>query len=180
MKHSMLIAVLITAVLTGCAIVPIEGIDTRVKLEGYKVAYAQDYGLGKGNIIEWIPESEKLSTWSKMVSVQFLEGEIRHPEQLMQSLKDKMLSRCPNAKWSVIESDKARILYEWSITECAGEGDQFELAQLLRGNDGLHRMAYTQKGQPLTQYSREIWTAHLKAARVVKGRDKTPIVLKRE
>jgi len=163
--------------LAGCGSIPLESITMEASPAGWKVAYAKDVP-GKGNIIERIPKSETLKNWTKMVTIQFVEGERRTAQEFMDGLKASNVQQCPAAVWSVIESDRTSILYEWSIKGCSRHPDQHELARLLRGNDGMHRVAYVEKVQRLSKDVRNQWIANLKSAYLTKGRSTEPVVLK--
>ena len=177
MKHLYkFVAVVLVVGLAGCA-TPLEGIYAPIDASGWKVAYAKDVP-GKGNIVERIPSGESLNNWSKMVTIQFMEGEQRTPSVFMDGLKGQMTQRCPKVEWAVVESSNTSILYEWTIKNCPGQQDQHEVSRLLRGNDGLHRIAYVEKVSQLSKETRERWTANLKSAYLVKGGPNSPVVLK--
>lgn len=178
MRHlSSLITIVVLTSIVGCASVPLEGIHAPIDATGWKVAYAKDI-RGKGNIVERIPNRETLNSWTKMVTIQFIEGEKRTPQVFMEGLKSQLIQRCPSVEWSVIESNKASLVYEWKIKSCPGQQDQHEVSRLFRGNDGLHRMAYIEKVNQLFKEVRDRWIENLKSAYLVKGGPDSPVVLK--
>jgi len=128
--------------------------------------------------VERIPQEETSNNWKKMVTIQFLEGERRSPREFMDELKALMMQRCPAVKWTLLESSDTNVLYEWSIKNCPGQEDQTELSRLLRGNDGLHRIAYAEKVSQLPKDTQDRWVANLKSAYLVKGDLNSPVVLK--
>jgi hypothetical protein len=69
------------------------------------------------------------------------------------------------------------MIYEWRIHSCPGQEGQVEIARIMRGNDGLHRIAYTEKGGTMNPQSREEWMGVLKSAYVTKGDASHPIQL---
>ena len=171
-----LVSAVLVVGIVGCA-TPLEGIYAPIDATGWKVAYAKDVP-GRGNIVERIPSGESLNNWSKMVTIQFMEGDQRTPSVFMDALKGQMIQRCPKVEWAVVESNNSSILYEWNIKNCSGQQDQHEVSRLLRGNDGLHRIAYVEKVPQLSKETRERWIANLKSAYLVKGGPNSPVVLK--
>lgn len=154
------------ALLGGCA-TALESVYIPADSSGWKLGYGSDR---RGQTIaEYVPSNESINNWTKLLTIQFLEGESRSPSAVMDSLKSKMQSRCPGAQWSVVSQDSVSILYEWSIKGCSPNPDQHEIARLLKGNDGVHRIAYAEKTSAMTQATREKWIAWFKDAYVEKG-----------
>lgn len=164
----LLTATLVTLPLCACAATPLETVFAPIDSAGWKVAHAADVP-GQGTIVERIPEGETLQTWSRMLTVQFLEGEQRTPAEVMAMLEERMQERGGTLEWSVIHAEPLSVLYEWRLTEHPVHGDQNELARLLQGNDGIHRLAFAWKGAPLSAEERARWIADFEAAFVVKG-----------
>jgi hypothetical protein len=127
-------------------------------------------------IAEFVPSDESIDNWTRLLTIQFIEGESRSPQSLMDVLKSTMLERCPGSYWEVISQDSLSTLYEWKITNCSDNPDQHEIARLLRGNDGLHRIAYTEKTSEMDAATHEIWISTFKDAYVEKGGKKVVIV----
>lgn len=171
------LAVLFALWFSSCA-TPLEGIHAPCDMTGWKVGHASD-SPGTGTLVEYVPENETVDAWSKMSSVQFLENEHRPLHDLVHELESKMRQRCPDqTEWRVLEEDSASVTYEWSIHGCAPHPDQSEIARLMRGNDGTHRIAYTEKRAVLDPAARANWLEIFRNARVVKGQNMEPIVLK--
>jgi hypothetical protein len=170
--------VLTAVAIVGCASTPLEAIVTEQTLVGWKVGSQHDNGRGRGTIVELIPTSESIGNWQHLGTIQFMEGEHRAPRAFMDALETSMRARCPTSTdWRVIGEEPHSILYEWRIHSCAGQDDQTEISRILRGNDGLHRIAYTEKGDTMKPENREFWMGALKKAYVAKGDVSRPIVL---
>ena len=56
-----------------------------------------------------------------------------------------------------------------SPSKCKKVVTQSEIVRLMKGNDGLHRVAYTQKTENITGPARDKWLVSLERAYVVKG-----------
>ena len=54
-------------------------------------------------------------------------------------------------------------------SKCNKKVTQHEIARFIKGNDGLHRVALTQKSEKISGNTRKQWLASLKKAYVVKG-----------
>jgi hypothetical protein len=104
-----------------------------------------------------------------MFTIQFLEGTRDSPHAVMNTLKAQMLARCPNARWNVLAEDASSVTYRWSISNCPGQSDQMELARLLQGNDGVHRIAYVHKGSAFAPGESEPWLTAFANAYVEKN-----------
>ena len=173
-----LLILMAVVVMAGCASTPLEAIVTEQKLVGWKVATHHDQGRGKGTIVELIPASESIDKWQHLATIQFLEGEHRTPRAFMDALEASMKTRCPaNTDWRVIGEEPHSVAYEWRIHSCSGQDDQTEIARILQGNDGLHRIAYAEKGETMKPENREFWMAALRKAYVAKGDVSKPIAL---
>ncbi len=159
---------LIFIVFLSACVTPIEHIEADLHLEGWKVGYSKDTP-GKGNIVEFVPSDETVAAWSKLITIQFFEGNKEAPHEFMLSLKDKMRSRCPDIEWNVLKERRTEILYEWLIENCSGTEEQHEVAKLLKGNDGLHRFSYVEKTRRLDEKERQYWIDAISNAYLVKG-----------
>jgi hypothetical protein len=164
--------------MSGCVSTPIEGIATPAKMEGYKVGSAHDTGRGKGTIVEFVPVTESINNWHHLATIQFMEGAHLSPDAAMQVLENTMKTRCPNhTEWRVISEGPHDVIYQWQIRSCPGQENQVEIARIMQGNDGLHRIAYTEKGDAMNPTNREVWMEVLKSAYVTKGDTNHPIQL---
>lgn len=164
----------------GCAATPIESVFVPAPDSGLEVGFAaQD--PGNGTIVEYVPAGETIQAWKHIVSIQFMENERRPKEVVLGELESLARGHGGTVQWSVIERDANSILYEWSIVDCPEKGDayqdQCELARLLRGNDGFHRIAYTERARTMDPAMRERYLAAFRAAYVVNGKEMKPIVL---
>lgn len=155
-----------TALLGGCA-TALESVYVPADSSGWKFGSGSDR---RGQTIaEYVPSNESINSWTKLLTIQFLEGERRTPTAVMEDLKTRMKARCPDSYWGVIAQDSSSTLYEWKITNCSANPDQHEIARLLKGNDGAHRIAYTEKTGAIDPSIREKWIASFKEAYVEKG-----------
>ncbi len=156
----------ITTLLGGC-VTAIETVNIPTDPSGWK------FGSGSNRrgqtIAEFVPHDESIDNWTRLLTIQFLETEIRSPAVVMDDLKSKMQARCPDSYWSIINQDSVSILYEWNIKNCSLNPDQHEIARLLKGNDGLHRVAYTELTTAINPSTREKWITSFKEAYVEKN-----------
>jgi hypothetical protein len=119
-------------------------------------------------IAEFVPRDESVDNWSQLLTIQFIEQRGVSPLMVMDQLKSKMQSRCPGSMWRIIQQDSLSVLYEWSIASCGGNPDQHEIARLLKGNDGIQRVAIATKSADFSPSDREQWVRVLFEAYVVK------------
>ena len=73
----------------------------------------------------------------------------------------------------MIEESPTSILYEWWIGGCVAAPDQHEVARVLDGHAGVHRVAFVAKGERMPDHLREEWIERLRQVIIV--RDGVPI-----
>ena len=126
-------------------------------------------------IAEFVPQNESIDNWSRLLTVQFIERQGVSPVEFMTQLRATMQNRCPGTAWRIVQQDSTSVLYEWSIAGCGANPDQHEIARLLKGNDGIQRIAFTRKGAELEPNEREQWVRTFSEAYVVKGGQKVVV-----
>ena len=167
---SLLLALLCAPLLTGCLSAPLETTVVPVDLQGWE-GRGVDLGRGRGTITELHPPGESLDDWTQLVTLQFLEGSERSPREAMDVLRSAMQARASadvSVTWRVLDETDTSITYEWSIAGSREHADQVELARLLEGQDGLHRVAFAKHGVAFSAEERARWRAALAGAEVVK------------
>jgi len=172
------VALCVAFTITGCVSAPIESIVSGEKMEGWKVGSQHDFGRGRGSIREFLPADESINQWRHLATIQFLEGARNSPRAAMDDLERTMNARCPGkTDWSIVSDDPHSVVYEWRIHGCPGQDNQSEIARMMQGNDGLHRIAYSEKGDSMDPANRALWLHTLQTAYVAKGDPQHPIVL---
>lgn len=167
MKTKIHFAVMLLGIVgAGCAIT-LETVFIPTDSSGWKFGSGSDR---KGRTIaEYVPSNESINNWSKLLTIQFLEGERSSPFAVMEAIRSRIQARCPGTAWNVIRQETSSVLYEWRISDCPGNTDQHEIARLLKGNDGIHRIAYVAKVPNIAAAERERWLNALSDAYVEKG-----------
>ncbi len=159
----------------GCASTPRESVFIPDPNSGLVVGYAADQP-GYGTIVEYVPAGETVEAWEHLLTIQFLEDERSDLGTWLASREAFLRKQGGTLEWRVLEQDALSMLYEWSMRDNPKEGaiyrDQVEIARLLRGNDGLHRIAYAERGRTMDPERREHYLAAFRAAYVVKGEDR--------
>jgi len=176
LSHLFFVA-LSAASLAACTSTPIETVYVPVNLSDWKAANVIDR-RGQMTLVEFIPKDQEENSWERIFSIQFMENQHYSTTEWVKGLRQQMATRCPAVKWSIIESDNFSTLYEWSLENCSGQKDQYEIARILKGNDGLHRIAYVRHNTSTpTADERELWIQNLKSGYVVKGDSDLPEVI---
>ena len=165
---------IIGVTLASCASVPLETAYVPADVTGWDVGYAKDV-RGQGNIVEYVKAPETINNWTKLITIQFLEGYKERPRTVMDRLESSMRGRCPDVQWSVINETETTVLYEWKIEGCHGQDDQHEISKLLKGNDGVHRAAYAEKEASIDTVIRQRWVDWLSKAYVEKAGERVVI-----
>ena len=148
------ILILATLLTTGCA-TTMETVYVPADSAGWKLGYGSDHS--NQTIAEYVPTNESINSWSKLLTIQFLEGVTQSPSVVMENLKARRQALCPGSNWNVISHDNTSVLYEWKVVGCSGNADQHEIARLLKGNEGVHRIAYVEKTSAIDPVTRERW-----------------------
>ena len=162
-RHILFITAL---VLAGCA-TTLETVYVPAENKGWKVG--SGVNRATATLVEFIPSDESIANWSRMFTIQFFEGERESPQRVMTSIQALTTAKCPGTMWNVVTADALSVTYEWRVSGCPGQLDQVELARLLRGNDGVHRIAYVRRGAVLDSSERDKWLAAFANAYVEKG-----------
>lgn len=151
--------------LLSCCATTLETVYVPAENTGWK----QGYGVNKPGVtlIEYIPSNESIDNWSRIFTIQFLEGMRDSTSTTSQTLRSIMLTNCPNTKWDVIAEENSSVTYERATLGCKG-GNEYEIARLLKGNDGIHRISYTAKN-PISEAERNKWLKAFSEAYVEKG-----------
>lgn len=156
----------------GCA-TTLETVAVPANTADWKLGHASDR---RGQTVaEYVPRNESIDNWTRLFTIQFLEGVRSSPAANMEQLRTLMLKRCPAVDWHVVAQDSGSILYEWKISGCGANADQHEIARLLRGNEGLHRIAYTERRSSMSPNVRERWLKALTEAYVEKDRKRVVV-----
>ena len=61
------------------------------------------------------------------------------------------------------------MIYEWKGYDCPGTGSRHELSRIIEGNQGLHRIAYTEKSEAMADENRSYWLNVFRQAYVAQG-----------
>ena len=166
---------LVALLVAGCESTPIEGIVTDIDSASWKIGYQRDFGIGNGTIREFVPTGEDIDHWTKLLSIEFYEGN-RTPVALYAKYFGKTREeQCPGTKFEILKEERYSVSYYFEFPDCMGQDAQAEVTRLIQGNDGLHRISYAEKGTGLSSATREKWLAKFQSAYVAKGNDKVPI-----
>jgi len=126
---------------------------------------------GDGRVVESIPADESFDLWTRMITIQFIEGSEATPREMMDRILARLTAKCPELVSSVIREGEQGVLYEWRIDACPAAPDQHEVARVFAGTEGLHRVAYVQKGPVMPDDVRAAWIERLSEAILIKGKE---------
>lgn len=177
-----------TTLLSGCSTLktPIETVYIpELSLPGWKTGYANNQE--NEAVVEFIPAGETIKNWSQIYTIQFMKG-IQVPLETYAGYMMGVISQqCQEVSSKEIEQNKTSVLFEWDAYNCktpsiwtdykGANGSQHEIARILVGNDGLHRIAYTQKDEAIPETIRATMIKSMQSAYVEK--DGEPVVLKK-
>jgi hypothetical protein len=155
--------------LIACASVPIENLHTEIKTDNWVVGFEKDFGPGKGYIREFVPKGESIFEWSRLISVEFIEGESKSPTAYITAFQLKRKEQCPGTIFEVISQNQYFVTYLFNFPACMKHDAQSEISRLYKGNDGLHRLSYTEKSLFLSESEKKRWLSEFEKSYIVKG-----------
>lgn len=181
LRVSIALALSLAPALASCGTIPLETVFVPIEdANTLKLGHSAD-APGRGSIKEYIPGGERMDDWRHLLTIQFLEAERRTPEELVAELEQWTRRHGGTLEWKVLERDANSVVYEWCLADCpkqdAALRDQCEVSRVLRGNDGLHRVAYTERGRAMDPAARARYLEAFRKAYVVKGPQQEPVVL---
>ena len=130
---------------------------------------AQDAGRGKGTLTEWVRAGEEDADSDDLISIQFLEGRKGSAIEAVHQLFQLQNAKYSSVQHAVLEQDDFSVLYEWLLIGSDPHPDQHEVARMIEGHQGLHRVAYVHKGGRLTEAERAEWMDLLRSSKVILG-----------
>ena len=161
--------------LVSCVSVPIESLHTEIKTDNWVVGFEKDFGPGKGYIREFVPKGESIFEWSRLISVEFIEGEVKSPMAYITAFELMRQAQCPGTSFEVINQSQYFVTYLFNFPECMKHDAQSEISRLYKGNDGLHRLSYTEKSLSLSESVKAHWLSEFENSYIVKGPNQLPI-----
>ena len=172
MTSKILIPVIYAFFLVSCA-TSIEYLSVPVKNTGekWKLGFQNRVKFSNTNIREFVPNNETINNWSKLLTIQFIEKEPQEYdlEASMNSRKSDVSKICQNLKWDILEKSQNTIIYEMYASSCQNMTSQHVLGRMIKGNNGLHLVLYTEKMKIDTK-TREQWLENLKKSEVIKDK----------
>ena len=95
----------------------------------------------------------------ELVTVQSMPGyqERTTAEGTALEFKQKILTQCPNATWTVLQESKTDFTIEWQTTGCKGWDNQYEVSRFMTGKTAMHRVAYTNRKLPIPEDKHRQW-----------------------
>lgn len=169
------LTILLTLLVSACASVPLEAIRTDINTDKWDVGFQRDFGTGKGYIREFVPKGESIKDWSKLVSIEFIEGDTPSLNEYIHEFRKTRESQCPGTRFEVLSEEEYSITYIFSFPACQGHQMQAEVSRIFLGNDGIHRLSYAEKTEALDQETIDQWLSEFDKSYVVKGPKLEPI-----
>lgn len=117
-------------------------------------------------IQEYVLKGETVNNWSEMVTVQAFFGlQLKTtPEEFMSSMIKQLKESSPNLVWSVISKSGKDIMFDWKVTNCPGEADQYEIDRAISGSEAIWFLHYATKKLPVSSGKRDEWIKLLSAS----------------
>lgn len=121
-------------------------------------------------ITEAVPKGQTVHNWKEIITMQYYSKSADN-YSISQHLKEKQVllkNACPNISFKVLSETETEAVYKWSIKDCKGQEDQFEVARFIKTEHGIHRVSYAQKSKAHDIAEHNKWLKIVKEAYVVK------------
>jgi hypothetical protein len=161
--------------LSACVTVPVEGLKTSINTGGWDIGYQKDFGAGNGYIREFVPKGESINNWSKLITIEFIEGEKSSLKTYIDSFQKLRTKQCPGTKFTLLDENEFDITYQFNFPTCGEHQQQSEISRLYAGNDGIHRLSYAEKTEEIPEPTVNKWLSEFDKSFIVKGPNAQPI-----
>ena len=155
---------------------PPETISLQLESNAWNVV--QSNNDGGRSLIEMIPRGQELKNWQQLISIAYVSYKLvgsssMSVEEVMKRGVDDMKHTCPDFQNKVLSQNGNDITYEWQVKNCqAGgiEGDQIEIAKIVKGDFGYNSVHYSVKADHLSPEQRDDILKIISTAEVVKNK----------
>jgi Protein of unknown function (DUF2846) len=105
---------------------------------------------------EYVLQGGTVDNWTELVTVQSMPGyqERTTADGTALEFKQKILKRCPNATFTVLQEGKTDFTLEWQTTGCKGWDNQYEVSRFITGKTAMYRVVYTNRKLPIPEDKR--------------------------
>lgn len=164
-----LLPIIVTLFITACATTTTEHLVLPGELSGWKLGHKQQDRLTGSTRWEHIQENEYISQWTKLYTIQFYDTKQTDTEVFMNKIKARQMKSCNKTEWKVLNKQADSIMYEWHIKNCKWFKNRHGLVRLIRGKDGIHSVAYTEKTLQIADKTYQEWQKKLLGATLEAG-----------
>ena len=120
--------------------------------------------------VDYLPQGDSLPEWKEIVTIQVFGGiqDKGTPEEFALAMK-KHISEWGGDKvtWNMIAASDTDCIYEWQINGKENFIDQYEIARIIKGNEGFHLVHYAKRTAAIDAAERHNWLERLKSAKLV-------------
>ena len=174
-----LFTLFVSTLLSGCTI-SMEYASIPMDESGWKLGFQTiPKPIGDASYIkEIIPDTDDITNWSKIVTIQYLDTRSNVPPiEFASALITQIRATCPMTEWNVIDSSSRSVTYEWFFTICIPSNGAFipnihsaqhEIARVIFGNEGIHKTSYNEKTNNIDPVTRNQWLSIIQDVKLKK------------
>lgn len=128
----------------------------------WKLAF-QEVAENGSWIMEWTPQNEEVTNWSKLIQIQFLPasqfgGKTISAANFSSAFLELIRKEFPSVVGSVVPKGVNGTIIEWSLPKAThGEQAQNELARIISTPEGIYRIAFTVKEPSMAKQIKDAW-----------------------
>lgn len=125
--------------------------------------------VGGASIEEYTPFDQTVQNWRELFTWQYFPNwpDQATPRAIMENLKRIRMAQNPETEWKIISTTKDSIIYEWKVRASRhygyepGVGEQYEIARIVQGADGIYIFYYATKNADISLHDRRAWARTL-------------------
>ena len=163
------ILIVLSMLFSGCAGPMSEKVVMPFDAAGWKLAHKQQDRLSSSVYWEHIPEGEYISKWSRLYTVQFYDNKQTDLSAFLVNYLGDLGQKCKSLDWKILHKRADATLFEWRSHGCPRFKERHELAIVIRGQKGIHRVAYSEKKRQIPEPAYTEWQKKLLDARLEEG-----------
>ena len=163
------ILIVFCMLLFGCAAPVSEKVIVPFDTAGWKLAHKQQDRLNSSVYWEHIPEGEYISKWTRLYTVQFYDTKLTDLSAFLVNYLGDLTQKCKSLDWKILHKRPDATLFEWRSRGCTRFKERHELAIVIRGQKGIHRVAYSENKRQIPEPTYSEWQKKLLEAHLGEG-----------
>lgn len=120
-------------------------------------------------VCEYIPDDQILRDWKQMINITFSSDTAHTIPELLEMTKSQVFDahRHSYVTWTLHKTEDNEAVYEWSIPWGHYQiPAQTHLVRLIKSEQGIHTLVYTEKSPKIDQETRQDWMDYFSLGKI--------------